>query len=691
LTTLLSRAVEQRAAAPSSGVRLDIEGLRAVAVTMVLVHHTGVGVLSGGFAGVDVFFVISGFLITSLLLRELDRSATVSVSAFYARRVRRLLPAASLVILVTLALGWWVLPSSARPELGTDGIAAALYVLNWVLAARSVDYLAQGAAVSPLQHYWSLSVEEQYYVVWPLAILLAVAVSRRLGWRPRRVLLAVVAVGGLASLAWSLWLTHASPATAYFVSTTRVWELAIGSLLAFAAGALRGLTRRGSVLLAWSGLAAIAWTAVFFSERTSWPGAAALVPTLGTAAVIAAGCSRHGGGADRVLGLPPLTWVGGRSYGIYLWHWPLIVLALARWPGLPTWTVVGVGLLAVPLAVLTKRWVEDPLRFGRWTRGSSRALALGAATMAACVLSGYLLVGAAPVVARSAGVSGVTGAGALVADADAARWRLAPDPQRLFTSTGRVVPEPGAAPLDVPLQNACLTRLGSDEIQSGCVFGQRDSDVTVALLGDSKAHQWIPALRRIANREGWRLEVYLKAACTVTTAGVVPDCAAYNEAVLARLREHVPDYAIVSHRGTNYDASTGGLDDGLAAIQSLGTEVVLLADNASPLTQTLYDCVERHPDDYGQCSFPRDAALARSGTPLLEEAADRLDAPYVDLNRWICPPGSACPPVIAHTLVYRRGSHLTATYVESLTPMLHRALRSIGMAGTPVREIGLGP
>ena len=297
LTTVQSPPGSERRAAPervSRGVRLDIEGLRAIAVTMVLVYHTGAGVLSGGFAGVDVFFVISGFLITSLLLRELTRSGTVSISAFYARRARRLLPAASLVILVTLALGWWVMPSSARSDLGADGIAAALYVLNWTLAARSVDYLAEGAAVSPLQHYWSLCVEEQYYVVWPLAILLAVAVARRLGWRPRQVLLVLVAVGGVASLAYSVWATGTSPATAYFVSTTRVWELAIGSLLAFAAGSLGGLSARASFLLAWSGLAAIACTALLFSRSTPWPGAAALVPTLGTAAVIAAGCSKAG-------------------------------------------------------------------------------------------------------------------------------------------------------------------------------------------------------------------------------------------------------------------------------------------------------------------------------------------------------------------------------------------------------------
>ena len=197
--------------------------------------------------------------------------------------------------------------------------------------------------------------------------------------------------------------------------------------MAFAAGSLAGWSRRASFLLAWSGLAAIACTALLFSRSTPWPGAAALVPTLGTAAVIAAGCSSAGGGADSVLGLRPMTWIGGRSYAIYLWHWPLIVLAEARWPGLSTWTVLGIGLLSLPLAVVTKRCVEDPLRFGRLTRSNRLALALGAAAMAACVLAGYLVLGSAPVVGST---SGASGAGALVADSSAARWRPVPDPHK---------------------------------------------------------------------------------------------------------------------------------------------------------------------------------------------------------------------------------------------------------------------
>ena len=344
-------------------VRADIEGLRGVAVGTVVLYHVGVPFMPGGFAGVDIFFVISGFLITSLLLREAARDGRISITRFYARRARRLLPAATTVLVVTAVAGWAVLPSSRYADLSTDVVAATLYVVNWALAGRAVDYLAEGSGVSPLQHFWSLSVEEQYYLAWPLLMILGLLAARNSRARARRLMFGAVAVVFVVSLAWSVAHTRSDPAASYFVSTTRVWELAVGSLLAFGTGRLAGWGTRAAQLLGGIGLVLIAASVTLLDGSTPWPGWAALVPTLGAAAVIAAGCSRGGSTPSGVLGIRPLIWVGGISYSLYLWHWPLIVLADERWPNHGMAGSVAVVAVAVLLAWLTKRMIEDPVRF----------------------------------------------------------------------------------------------------------------------------------------------------------------------------------------------------------------------------------------------------------------------------------------------------------------------------------------
>ncbi|WP_051551589.1 acyltransferase family protein [Nocardioides sp. URHA0020] len=667
--------------APSSGVRGDIEGLRAIAVGVVVLYHVGVTALSGGFAGVDVFFVISGFLITGLLLREVDRTGSVSITRFYARRVRRLVPAATVVLLFTAVVGYAVMPGSTHVDLGKDTMATATYVVNWVLAFRSVDYLAEGAAESPLQHYWSLSVEEQYYVFWPLLILVGVFIARRTGWRPRRVLLVVIGAAAAASLVYSAVHTRTSPATAYFFTTTRVWELAIGSLLSFGIVRLRTLPRRVAELLAWAGLAAIAYAVLVFSSETAWPGTAALVPTLGAAAVIASGCAVTATptSAARLLGTRPMTWLGGISYSVYLWHWPLLILAGWRWPDISGLSLGLIGLASIPLAWLSKRLIEDPIRFApRLTASTSLALTLGAVLMSVSVITGLLIVRSVPTLQPG---GSAPGARALVANPDGKVWRLVDDPTRLYTRSGKVVPDPAVATEDVPSVNACQMPIEGTKMRTDCVRGNPRSDTTVAMLGDSKMEQWYPALKSIAHSEDWRLELYLKSACTVSTVGVSDDCAAYNRKVTAWFETHgVPDYTIVSVRGSSYDDETRGLDASLAQLKEMGTKVIVLADNISPDSDALYRCVEENPGAYQKCSFDRARGEATSGAVPLKAAAEELDLPYVDINKWICPPGPTCPAVIAHTLIYRQGSHVTRTYIKTLTPMLHRALSRVGIA-----------
>ncbi|MCL2424142.1 MAG: acyltransferase, partial [Micrococcales bacterium] len=360
-----------------SQARTDIQGLRAIAVSTVVVFHLWPTVLSGGYVGVDVFLVISGFLITTHLLRKPVRGLR-DLATFWARRIRRLIPAATLVLAVTVVAGAIWLPSTVRGALGRDGAAAALYVQNWSLASSETDYLSADQMPSAMQHYWSLSIEEQFYVFWPILLgvvwVLAALVARRTG-KDRGTLAVAVTVGATvaASLAWSAHLTSTDPARAYFVSTTRIWELALGGLLA-AVLAVAATSKRPArpwrhgrwvrAGVAWVGLVLIAVAAYQYDGTTPFPGVAALVPTVGALMVIAAAADQVRGGPGRVLALRPVQWLGDISYSIYLWHWPLIIIVpfvINRSLGFVD--ALGVLGLTLVLSALTKRFVEDRLRW----------------------------------------------------------------------------------------------------------------------------------------------------------------------------------------------------------------------------------------------------------------------------------------------------------------------------------------
>jgi len=683
-----------RAAGPGrargAGLRTDIEGLRAVAVGTVLVYHASSAYLPGGFVGVDVFFVISGFLITSLLLREAERTGSVSLVGFYARRVRRLLPAASLVLLVTVVAGWLLLPRSAHGDLATDTAAATAYVVNWALAARSVDYLAEGALPSAVQHYWSLSVEEQYYVLWPLLVLAVLLVARRTRRQPRLMFAATAGAVLVVSFTYGVVATASDPATAYFVTPTRLWELAIGSVLACLVVEAARLPRLAAEVLAAAGVAGIVVASVAYSTSTAWPGAAAALPTVATAAVIAAGCASSGTIAARALSLRPLVWVGGLSYAIYLWHWPLLVIARAD-HHLGRLDSLGVALLSVPLAWLTRTLVEDRVRFHPVLVARPwRALAIGGIAMTTCLAAAAALWWSAP---RLDDATGGPGATALVADPGADRWQVVDDPARVVTTRGPLTPDPAVAPEDSPTyyDDGCQRVPGQVDVLP-CEYGDPEGTTTVALLGDSKMGQWFVGMDGIARSEGWRLQLRLKSACSFTLEGLEPDCAEYARNVLDGFaRDGAPDVAIVS-QGSAPD-EPGLIEGSVAALRELeamGTRVVLIADTPSPRLEATYRCVEQHPGHYDRCDTPRGENVGGIGTPTLRAVAERLDLPVVDLNEWICPEAlDACPSAIGGVLVLRQGSHLTDTYVRTLTPMLHRELSRLGVARTPVDRIGL--
>ncbi len=675
-----------------TGFRRDIEGLRAIAVLSVLAYHAGLPVRAG-FVGVDIFFVISGFLITGLLVTELDRTGTISWLRFVGRRIRRLLPAAVLVLVVVSAVSWFVVPGLRRHTIGLDVIAAATYVVNWVLAAREVDYLASDVRPSPVQHFWSLSVEEQFYVVWPLLLIGVALVAKRYGRRPdrRSIGLALGALVG-ASFLWSVWASHATPASAFFTTTTRVWELGVGALLAVW---LSGRTRPevpspASVALGWAGLLALVVVALRLPTDVEWPGAWALLATLPAALVLWSGWegSRHG--PVRLLGTRPMVWVGGLSYSIYLWHWPAIVLAdwTVEWvtgQALPGWARVAVALASVWPAWVSWRFVEQPLHRGPLLRTRPRALlAAGLALSAVGVLAALPLL---PV--RSPFVTEPPGG------------RLPPD-SRLGAATvvpGRavadrvqpswVVPDPLVAGEDRPDADVdrCQVDHGATD-PVACTFGDPQGPVTVALVGDSKAMQWLPALQATAAREHWRIVTYGKSACAfadapATVAGAAyPECDAWNAGVVRALAADPPDVVVTSgvSRGAwnGRSADAGLLVEGYtrrwSALAAAGVPVVVVGD--SPLSPDDLDvCAARHAEDLDACTFPAAPAVAGSGLPVQEEAvaAAGEGVTLLDLTPWICP-GGRCPVVIGHVAVHRPGDHVTATYARTLAPQLGAAV-----------------
>src|SRR4249919_289534 len=354
--------------------RDDLQGLRAVAVLVVVLDHAGLGLFSGGYVGVDVFFVLSGFLITGLLLSRAAEQGRVSLSEFYVRRARRILPAAVLTLVATDIVAYQLLNFVRAREAVIDSIWASFFVANVHFAQTGSDYLAQAQPPSPVQQFWTLSVEEQFYLVWPAVLslvlfgALGVLGLRRkgsLGPAALRRALIVVAAGGLFSLLWSIHSTRTTPATAYYSSLTRAWELALGAALAIAAAQLSRMPSPLQLVSGWTGLGCIAVAAVAFSSSTPFPGYAALLPALGAALVIAAGIRRHRSRAavSGALSLPPLRYVGDRSYAFYLWHWPVLVIA-AEYAGHELSIVVRILLLvgAFLLSMLSYAVFENPIR-----------------------------------------------------------------------------------------------------------------------------------------------------------------------------------------------------------------------------------------------------------------------------------------------------------------------------------------
>ncbi len=688
----------QGAKGSKAGFRPDIEGLRAVAILTVLAYHAGLPV-RGGFVGVDIFFVISGFLITGLLVAELDRSGSISWTRFVGRRIRRLLPAAVLVLVSISAVSWFVVPGLRRRDIGVDVAAAAMYVVNWVFARRETDYLASDVLPSPVQHFWSLAVEEQFYVIWPLLLIGLALVVRRPSRRAVALALGIL-VG--SSFLWSVWFSHTSPRPAFFTTTTRVWELGIGALLAVA---LAGRPRptapaRGSAALGWAALVALLAVALWLPQDIDWPGAWALLPTVPTAVLLWVGWEGAPQGPVRVLGTAPMVWVGALSYSIYLWHWPVIILG--GWVAddlgvtLPAWGLVVLALASVLPAWLSWRFLESPIHHGPWLRDRPRAL-----LVAGLALSCVGVLAALPLFMLRSPFTTAPPGGALPPLSQLGAATL--QPGRPFTAVddpGWVTPDPLVSGEDRPKADVDHCQVPVEATTPvACTFGDPKGSTTVALVGDSKAMQWLPALEQAATTRGWRVVTYGKSSCAFSDAlaaqagAAYPQCDAWNAAVMDALRADPPDVVVTSGVAASAWTGTGTgngtatarqpLVDGYASrwstLADAGVPVVVVGD--SPRSPDDLDvCAARHPRELTRCSFDTASAVAGSGLAVQRDAvaaasAKGADVRLLDLTSLICP-GERCPVVIGHVAVHRAGDHVTATYAATLAPQVAGAVEN---------------
>jgi len=624
--------------------RPDVQGLRAVAVALVVLFHAHVPGLGGGYVGVDVFFVISGFVITGVLLREHASTGSTSILSFYGRRVRRILPAATLVIIASVVASYIVLGPLSGNQTAGDARWASVFLINVHFATNGTNYLSSQLPPSVLQNYWSLAVEEQFYLVYPTIFLVVAAISSHLSLRRR--LGVVLGLAVIVSFVASVLQTSNNATAAYFSPLPRVWELALGGVVAISTTHLRRLPALTASVLSWLGLAAVLLAAFVFSSTTPYPGWAVALPVLGTALVIAAGVAAPAHGAERVLGLRPFQWLGLVSYSLYLWHWPVLTLATERRSSgsLPVSDALLWVVLSLMLAILTYLLIENPIRHSALLIGKRWAsLALGA-----CLIAASLTVATVELNRHDSGVLATPGLAHL--------------------ATGDACP--------TPTQPELQGLMGSGRKADHRILAR------ILLVGDSTACTMLPGLQAIAAPAGVRVENAAIIGCGVVSGQIGPQnvngsnvnsatrlCQRRASAAEARAqrsgRPNVVLWAstwersslVVGNGGHQtvlrqgspqwYSVLLKRIGQRVQQFTAMGAKVVMLTQ--PPFT------------DPGDPSVPtaQDRDFERLNTLLTNFAAHRPNVEVINLASYVCPSGPPCPVLVDDVWVRGDGKHYT--------------------------------
>lgn len=674
-----------------SEFRPDIQLLRALAVVAVVLYHLWPNRVTGGFVGVDVFFVISGYLITSHLLKEVTETGRVRIGQFWARRAKRLLPAALLVLVAISAASLAVMPPTVLAQTLREVIASIFYVENWALAQASVDYLAADNIASPVQHFWTLSVEEQFYIALPVVMLAVAGCARRMRWSARTAIVTTLAVLTAMSFAYSIWLTGWSGGTAYFSTATRMWEFGVGGLVSVLA-----VTRRPAVrsLAVTAGVAMILVAIAAYGPSTPFPGYAAALPVIGTALVLYAG-------ARSVLSIGgrmrPIAFLGETSYAIYLWHWaPIVLLPYATGHPLTTWEKLAILAGTLVVAWLSTKYWENPIRFSPRLLGRARPRTVGLVIALSMLLVAAIPATALVMAEREAASRDLLAQQVFDQDLPCLGAAAMVDPHCDASGVpgGVLVPAPEDAPEDMVPRPDCWST-GPDATLNVCALGPTSGyDRHILVVGDSHAKALLAGLEEVAEDRNWRVDLAGRAACYWTAHDLHQESQELTDAC-TEWRSSLQDYigeqsgldAIVTvkaRRALSDEVEAADpavamttVVEGMAAAWNargdLSIPVIALVDNPRMPPDTV-ECVVRHGSRGAEaCALPLSSVMPQDG--VREAVALTQNAYAIDLTHLYC--DDLCRPVIGNVVVYRDGRHITDTFARTVAPYLADEIEAV--------------
>ena len=673
----------------------EVQALRALAVLLVIAYHLRPDLVPGGFVGVDVFFVISGYLITGHMIREIRSTGRLRLAHFWGNRARRILPAALLVILLIVATDTFIAPITQWGGLGRQALGSVYYVQNWLLAGDSVNYLASTNPATPFQHFWSLAVEEQFYLLWPFVVVVAVWFAARLGSRrgeggKNRLGVWLVAISGTlvtASFVWSAVDVSEHDPAAYFATTTRLWELGLGGILAV----LVRYTQRRRLLragLAVAGLAVIIVVSFVYNADTPFPGIGALPPVLGSAAIIVAGRTSGFGSLTWIVDRHAVQWLGNISYSLYLWHFPIAVDFTAitgRRPTIP----VALGLVGVMIIGSAGSYylVEQRVRKATWARRSDlRALvAAGLAMVVVGASTSIFWIRPMQTEQQWNQASQVARHQARTTKSFGAAMARKGSYRPFGGSRQVIVPDPINAKRDMFLDGVsgrCEPPPSSNRTTRMCQFGNPNASTVIAVVGDSHARMYTPPVLEAARKHGWKVVTFIHTSCPYSaTQRAFPDaasCLQANQQTARRIEQLHPAVVVTAFWAGSRFVDDGGRPPGAAGLASAwkqlsraGSQVLVIKDAPQPRTDVV-GCVSQHYDDPAVCATPRTTAM--SSHDLVQVAARGLKHVRVlDLTDRFCN-AKVCPAVIGDVLVYIDGNHIGKTYADTLLPDIDPAL-----------------